>query len=110
MNGLVRQAEALAASDDKKMISPLMHFAMDYLGISAGWHTSLRHMISCPNCGDQVLEGIAYHKNAFGEKCIIDQERYLRSIQVARPQVNLAEEEDAEEVVVAPQKPKRKKV
>jgi hypothetical protein len=112
MQALVKTAEQLATSGRSADVSPLMHFAMDYLGISAGWHTSLKHMVSCPNCGEPVQEGIAYHKNAFGEKCIIDEERYMRSVAVPRKQVHLAEEEDEEEQAVVPEapKPKRRKV
>ena len=32
-------------------------------------------MISCPNCGALVKDGLAYHKNEFGEKCILDWEK-----------------------------------
>jgi cell division septation protein DedD len=80
MEELVKAGEQFAAAGDLKSISPLMHFAMDYLGKQAPWHMSAHHMITCPNCGDPVREGISYHRNAFGEKCIIDRERYMQSI------------------------------
>jgi len=73
---LVDQAEMLYAQNDRKSITPRMHFAMDYLGLQAPWHQSTARMIACPNCGDLVRENTAYHKNAFGEKCIIDREKY----------------------------------
>jgi len=80
MNELVRRGEELAASGDLKSIAPLHHFAMDYLGKSAPWHMTAHHMITCPNCGDPVREGIAYHRNSFGEKCIVDEDRYARML------------------------------
>lgn len=86
MNDFVKTAEALAAGNDLKSITPWHHFAMDYLGKQAAWHMSTRHMITCPNCGDPVMEGISYHRNAFGEKCIIDRQRYLVSIGQAEPE------------------------
>jgi hypothetical protein len=73
---LVEQAEQLFAANERKSITPRMHFAMDYLGLSAPWHQSTARMTPCPNCGMQVREGLAYHKNEFGEKCIIDRKKY----------------------------------
>ncbi len=87
MNELIAQGEQLNAAGDLKNITPLMHFAMDYLGKQATWHMSSRHMVTCPNCGDVVVEGIAYHRNSFGDKCIIDRERYLKAIESERPAV-----------------------
>jgi len=80
MDALVRRGEELSAADDLRNITPLMHFAMDYQGKQAKWHMASAHMMSCPNCGELVKEGIAYHKNDFGEKCIIDAERYAKII------------------------------
>lgn len=78
MDELIREGERLNSMGDKgrPLISPLMHFAMDYQGKQAPWHMASFHMITCPNCGEPVQEGIAYHKNAFGERCIVDYERY----------------------------------
>jgi hypothetical protein len=76
MNELIRQGELFAAAQDLKSISPLMHFAMDYFGKQAAWHMASEHKISCPHCGELVREGIAYHRNSMGEKCIIDVAKY----------------------------------
>lgn len=73
---LVESAEQLYAANDRKSISPRMHFAMDYLGLSAPWHQSTARMTPCPNCGELVREGIAYHRNSFNEKCVIDRAKY----------------------------------
>ena len=108
MNEYVRRAEELHAAGELKLISPRMHFAMDYLGKSAVWHMSLKHMITCPNCGESVQEGIAYHRNAFGEKCIIDMEKYLKSVVVERPRRVIAEEEDTDAEVPVATAPKKK--
>ena len=115
LNDLIRRAEELAAAGDLKNITPLMHFAMDYMGKQAPWHMSSQHKISCPNCGDPVNEGIAYHRNSFGDKCIIDRERYERAIASDAPRqaapapqpVEAAEEDEsgeAEAVAAAPGK------
>lgn len=81
MNELVKRGEELNAAQDLRSITPLMHFAMDYLGKQAPWHMTSHHMITCPNCGDPVKEGISYHRNSFGDKCIIDRDRYEASIE-----------------------------
>lgn len=75
MRELVTEGEKLAAAGDLKSIAPMHHFSMDYLGLSAPWHMAHDHMVDCPNCGDKIKEGLAYHRNAFNEKCIIDWER-----------------------------------
>jgi hypothetical protein len=81
MNELIRQANMLEASVDaqgrsrKGEISPMMHFAADYLHVRASWHTSHEHTVSCPTCGEPVVAGLAYHRNSFGDRCIIDKER-----------------------------------
>lgn len=76
MNGLVKEAEKHNAAGKRERISPWMHFAMDYLGLQAPWHMSNERHMACPNCGESVRDGIAYHKNSMGDRCIIDIGRY----------------------------------
>lgn len=79
LNGLIREANMLDVSTDaqgrsrKGEISPDMHFAADYLKVRASWHTTHEHMVSCPTCSEPITAGIAYHRNSFGEKCIVDE-------------------------------------
>lgn len=113
MNALITEAEKLNAAGDLKNITPLMHFAMDYLGKQANWHMSHAHMITCPGCGAPVKEGIAYHKNDFGEKCIVDVVRYKKMMaerrEVAALEAADADEEELETVPAAPaRRPARK--
>jgi hypothetical protein len=72
LEALVRQAEHFYNSKKENEITPLMHFAMDYLRKTAPWHMRSDLMVDCPNCGEAVKEGVAYHRNSFGERCIID--------------------------------------
>lgn len=72
MNELVRKAELLYNSNKQADITPLMHFAMDYLHKQAPWHMQSDRMVDCPTCGEPVKEGIAYHRNSFGDKCPVD--------------------------------------
>lgn len=105
MDELIRQAELFAAANDLKSISPLMHFAMDYKNKQAPWHMASHHMVACPLCGEPVREGIAYHRNSFGDKCIIDRERCIASgilkLRVTE-EVNNEDEDDAVPVDAAP--------
>ena len=80
MDALVKEGNRWNAEGRLANISPMMHFAMEYFGLSSPWHMSHRHKTECPNCGDLVLEGIAYHRNASGDICIIDRERYEASV------------------------------
>jgi hypothetical protein len=82
---LVEQANTLNDEGNRKGIDGNMHFAMDYFHLEADWHKSHEHRIPCPNCGEPVRQGIAYHKNEFGDRCIIDRERYEASIEHAKP-------------------------
>ena len=102
MNELIREAEGFNATGELKLISPLMHFAMDYLGKQAGWHMTHKHMITCPNCGDPVQDGISYHRNSFGDRCIIDRERYEAAIAPAPKAIPGDDEE--EEIISKPKK------
>jgi len=79
MDELVKRGNALNARGALAEISPMMHFAMEYFGLTAPWHMSHRHKTECPNCGELILEGIAYHRNATGDVCILDHDRYLKA-------------------------------
>lgn len=109
LQAFVSEAELLAAQDDLKHISPWMHFAMDFFQKQAPWHMSQDHMIKCPNCGDVVKDGIAYHKNSFGEKCIVDMEKYKTLMVAQRRAEQAIEAEMQSEPVTAPAAPAKAK-
>jgi hypothetical protein len=104
---LVASAEEKAAKNERHMITPREHFAMDYLGLQAAWHQSTSRVVACPNCGMFVKEGIAYHKNEFGEKCIIDHAKYDKLFPPAPTAA--AAGNDLEEEAAVPAAPKRKR-
>lgn len=54
---------------------PWVTEAMDALGVVADWHKATESKMSCPNCGDTVKSGIAFHKSSVGVLCIIDEKR-----------------------------------
>lgn len=56
-----------------------INVAMDSLGIEADWFQKVEVKISCPNCGDKVKAGIAFHKSSAGVLCVIDAERAAKA-------------------------------
>lgn len=111
MRELITLGNQLHAAGDLKSISPLMHFAMDYFNLQAPWHQTTAHLVPCPNCGAPVREGVAYHRNDFGDRCIIDPERYAASVihegPPKRPEVSASAGREQGEAP-APRKPSRK--
>jgi hypothetical protein len=73
---LWEQANMLAAADPKALAVALTqdhHMAAEYFGREASWHQILRPMADCPNCGEKIKPGIAFHKNQeLGIICVID--------------------------------------
>lgn len=78
---LTREATRLAAVSTKDLNEflqsyPDAHIAMDALGLEANWHARNEVRASCPNCGDAIKQGIAFHKSSATEMlCVIDPER-----------------------------------
>ena len=77
---LTREATRLAAVSTKDLNEflqsyPDTHIAMDALGMSANWHTLSVIQSTCPNCGDTIKTGVAFHKSSVTDKlCVIDPE------------------------------------
>jgi len=59
--------------------TPDVHTAMDVLGLQAGWHKAQEVRMECPNCGDTIKSGIAFHQSRAGILCIIDPDRALKA-------------------------------
>ncbi len=94
---LVDKAINLEQFDPKELQAflanePDVHTAMDVLGLEANWHKRREIKMSCPNCGDQIKAGIAFHKSSVGIVCIIDEERARK----AGLKVNADEEQEPE--------------
>jgi hypothetical protein len=70
MNGLFR-------SDPKKAQDELgldHHLAAEMFSIDVDWHKLTTPKIECPNCGEKIKEGIAFHYSN-GQRCVLDFER-----------------------------------
>jgi hypothetical protein len=70
--------------------------AMDALGLSADWHRRNQKVLaSCPNCGDQVAGGLAFHRSSVTDRlCVIDPARAFAAKAITR--------EEMEELMTAP--------
>lgn len=55
--------------------NPDIGTAMEATGTVADWFKAPESKMSCPNCGDVVKSGIAFHKSSAGVICIIDKKR-----------------------------------
>lgn len=50
------------------------HLAAEMFAIDVDWHKISTPKIECPNCGEKIKEGIAFHYSN-GTRCILDYER-----------------------------------
>lgn len=81
-NFLIEQAKSVEVSNPgglRDMLTPEHHAAVDYFGIETSWHGKRSRPMDCPNCGDRVKMGIAFHKTDEGTLCIIDWKRAVAS-------------------------------
>lgn len=81
---LTREAKRLANVSRKDLDEflqrwPDTHIAMDALGMEADWHSKNEFKQSCPNCGDSIKPGLAFHQSSAGVLCVVDPERALRA-------------------------------
>lgn len=71
------EANGLLRSDPKKLQEVLgidHHLAAEMFGQDVDWHKITTPKIECPNCGDKIKEGIAFHYTN-GARCVLDWER-----------------------------------
>lgn len=56
-----------------------VHDAMDALGLSADWHKTHKVLQMCPNCGDDIQSGIAFHRSSSNVLCVLDADRAFKA-------------------------------
>ena len=88
---LVTEALRLETFDQKALQAfiqdnPDVHPAMDALGLEAAWHKTHDLKMTCPNCGDKVVAGIAFHMFE-GALCVIDWQRAVMAGRVKKSDV-----------------------
>ena len=78
---------ALGAKQGNEFLQrfPDTHIAMDALGLEAPWHQANAVRVTCPNCGDAVKPGIAFHKSTVTDSlCVIDAARAYKAKAINR--------------------------
>jgi hypothetical protein len=77
---------AIGAKQGNEFIQrfPDTHIAMDALGMQASWHQTNTVSATCPNCGDSIKQGIAFHQSSAGILCVIEPEKALKAGAISR--------------------------
>jgi hypothetical protein len=64
---------------------PDVSIAMDVLGLQAPWHQANLVTVACPNCGDAIKQGLAFHKSSVTDRlCIIDPMKAYKAKAITR--------------------------
>ena len=75
--GIHQRMNELWRGDPKRAQEELTidhHMAAEMFGQEVAWHLISTPKIECPNCGDKIKEGIAFHR-VNGSLCVLDWER-----------------------------------
>jgi hypothetical protein len=97
---LAKESQRLAHKSKKDLDEflqtyPETYTALDSLNIKTDWHTPSIVTSTCPNCGDEIKQGLAFHKSSVTDKlCVIDPEKAYRAKAITK--------EEYEELVTAP--------
>lgn len=93
---LLERATALEYTNPKELaerINEDYHLAADYFGEEYSWHKQRVRKVTaavkvpCSVCGDDIKPGVAFHKDAEGEYCILDWKRAYEAGRVTLKQV-----------------------
>ncbi len=76
---LLQQADSLERENRQKEIGPEHRMAAEYFHYKAHWHVVAETPNFCPNCGEAVRTGVAYHATPFGTMCVIDWQAAVRA-------------------------------
>jgi hypothetical protein len=80
----LQQARVLEMTNPRALAEYLTindHIACDYFGEEYSWHKKMVKVETCPNCGEAISPGVAFHKSMAldGALCVIDSERASRA-------------------------------
>lgn len=76
---LLQQGDQLERTNRAREIGPEHHLAAEHFGYKANWHYVQTAPTPCPNCGELVRTGLAYHINPAGAVCVLDWKRAVRA-------------------------------
>lgn len=97
---LARESTRLAARSKKDLDEflqtyPETYTALDALQIKTDWHTPQTVTSACPNCGDEIKPGLAFHKSSVTDKiCVIDPNKAYKAKAITK--------DEYEELITAP--------
>lgn len=104
---LAREVQRLASRSTKDrdeflQTYPDAYNALDALGIKTEYHAPPTVTATCPNCGDAIKQGVAFHKSSVTDKlCVINPEQAYKAKAITK--------DEYEELVTAPEPTKGKK-
>ena len=81
-NTVLEKMKALETSDPKALLealSPEAHTAADYFGVETSWHGRRSKPMDCPQCGERIKQGVAFHKTDEGGLCVLDWARTVKA-------------------------------
>ena len=81
-NTVLEKMKALETSDPKGLLealSPEAHTAADYFGVETSWHGRRSKPMDCPQCGERIKQGVAFHKTDEGGLCVLDWARTVKA-------------------------------
>ena len=87
---LTKEAMRLAAVSTKQLNEflqryPDTHIAMASLKLKASWTSSPEVTITCPNCGDDIKQGLAFHKSTVTDRiCVLDAMKSYKAKAITR--------------------------
>lgn len=79
---LLNRAKAVEVSNPKGLeeeLSPEHHAAADYFGETYSWHNKQVRADYCPQCGERIRAGAAFHKTEDGGFCVLDWDRAIKA-------------------------------
>lgn len=75
---LISEADRFYAADPNTAITkitPDHRMALNFFGEERPWHKKFTPMQACPNCAQQIPQGVAFHRDIDGDICVIDWKR-----------------------------------
>src|SRR5208283_5287715 len=72
---LLDNGDDLDRNNRRREIGPEHHKAAKYFDYKAQWHYTQTAPTPCPNCGELVRPGLAYHMNGANMVCVLNWQR-----------------------------------
>lgn len=93
---ILNEAKTVEVSNPKEMpdkVTPELHAAAEYFGETYSWHNKQVRADYCPQCGEKIRAGAAFHKTEDGGYCVLDWDRAIKAGARTRAQAYEATED-----------------